>query len=415
MTHIIETVYHQPATVANLRSGLLGKYIEGFAVALMSQGYARATLRVKIRAIGRWNKWLHKRPIDVAGLNEALITEFIRTLPRTLYRQSGVRTTLHRFINYLREIGVVHTPIPSTNSEPRSFIERDYELYLSQERGLTPPTIRYNLFHVHRFLNERFGPDNIELNKLCQDDITKHILQHSSEYQQRSAQTWTSALRGFIRYLNLRGLTKTDLTGCVLKSADWNLSALPKYIEAEEVERLLKSIDCNTAVGLRDYALLLIIARLGLRGGEVVQLELEDFNWLEGTLRVHGKNARWSYLPVTKEIGEAVVNYLRKGRPTCATRRVFLTAVAPYHELKSSANVTAIVARHLKSAGIKATRAGAHLLRHSLATQMLQGGGSLEEICQVLRHLHLSTTEIYAKVNFTALKEIVQPWPGNQQ
>ena len=415
MPNIIERIYSRPATISNLRSGLFGKYIEEYALSLMSKGYALSTIRMKVRLLGQWDRWLDTQGVDIADLSESLITEFLKKQPSRLCRRNGIKILLPSFINHLREIGVVHTSPPSTKSKPRSLIERDYELYLSQEKGLTPPTIRYNLFHVHRFLSECYGSENIKLNKLCQDDIIKHILQHSCEYRPRSAQTWTSALRCFMRYLNMCGLTNTDLTGCVLKPANWNLSGLPKYIEADEVEKLLKSINRNTPTGLRDYALLLIIARLGLRAGEVAKLKLEDLNWQEGTIRVHGKNSRWSYLPITEEIGEALVKYLRKGRPACPTRSVFVTAIAPYHGFISCANVSSIVARHLKRACINVAKKGAHLLRHSLATQMLRAGGSLEEICQVLRHLHLSTTELYAKVNITALNEIVQPWPGKQK
>ncbi len=412
MANILGTIYFRPKTVANLRLGLFGRHIEEFVVLLMQQGYAALTLRGKIQWIKRWDRWLHKRTINIADIDETLITKFVKNLP-LLCRRNGVRGTLYSFINYLREIGIVHTPVPSQKSKPLSFIEQEYEIYLNQERGLTPPVIQYHLFHVHRFLTECFGTGKIKLTKLCQDDIIKHILKHSSEYEQRSAQTWISALRCFIRYLNLCKLTNTDLTGCVLKTVDWNLSSLPKYIETDKVEKLRKSINRRTSTGLRDYALLLIIARLGLRGGEAAKLEFEDFDWQKGTLRVQGKNSRWSYLPIPEDVGKAIVEYIRKGRPVCSTRRVFVTAVAPYHEFKSSAVVSHIAANHLKRASIVTHRKGTHVLRHSLATEMLRKGGSLEEICQVLRHLHSSTTEIYAKVHFTALREIAQPWPKN--
>ena len=408
MSNSLNMVYTRPDTIKELRSCLFGKYIDAFVTNLMSQGYAVGTLRGKLQMIRGWARWLSMRAINIADLDELHIEEYLNEVPR------GAKIALTSLLAYLRRIEVVLTPFPSCKRTPQPQIERDYESYLCRERGLTAATIRYHLFHVHRFLSECFGSRDIKLHRICQKDITGHILRHAPEYRQRSAQTWTSALRCFMRYLNMCGETSTDMTGCVLKTANWNLAGMPKYIEAKKVEELIESTDRSTAVGLRDYAILMIIARLGLRAGEVANLELEDFDWQEGTFRVKGKNARWACLPITKEVGGALVEYLRKGRPTCSTRRVFLTAVAPRKEIKSGATVSCIVAQHLRRAAIVVARKGAHVLRHSLATKMLRTGSSLEEICQVLRHLHLSTTEIYAKVDYTSLKEIAQPWPASR-
>jgi site-specific recombinase XerD len=404
----LSAVYTQPNTIADLRSGLFGDYIDAFLATWTSQGYSRNTLREKLRLIRGWARWLNLRGIKIVDLDESLLDGYLNEI------SGGARITLTSVLAYLRDIKVVLTACPSPEETPRLQIERDYELYLRRERGLAAITIRYHLFHVHRFLSERFGSQDIRLDRIRQKDITSHVLLHASEYRQRSAQTWISVLRCFMRYLHLRGDTTTDMTGCVLKTADWNMAGLPKYIEADKVEELLGSIDRTTAVGLRDYAILIIIARLGLRAGEVANLELEDFDWHEGTFRVKGKNARWARLPITKEVGAAVVEYLRRGRPACSTRKVFITAVAPHRGIKSGATVSGIAAQHLERADIVVARKGAHVLRHSLATKMLRSGSSLEEICQVLRHLHLSTTEIYAKVDYAALKEIAQAWPVNR-
>lgn len=408
VTDSLSSVYTRRSTITDLRSCLFGEYLDAFVATLIPQGYSVATVRGKLQLIGAWAQWLSMRPVNLADIDELLLEEYFNQVP------GGAKTTLTSFIAYLRNIGAVLTPFPSPEEEHRPQIELDYELYLCRERGLSAITVRYHLFHVHRFLVECFGSRDIKLHRIRQKDITNHILRHASEYRQRSAQNWISVLRCFMRYLSLRGETTADMTGCVLKTANWNLAGLPKYVEASEVEELIKSIDRSTPVGLRDYAILIIIARLGLRAGEVASLELEDFDWQEGKFRVKGKNTRWSCLPITKEVGEAVVAYLRRGRPICSTRRVFVTAVAPHRGMKSGATISSIVAQHLRRTAIVVAHKGAHVLRHSLATKMLRSGSSLEEICQVLRHLHLSTTEIYAKVDYAALKEITQPWPASR-
>lgn len=304
--------------------------------------------------------------------------------------------------------------VPSPDPRDLSPVERDYAHYLVHARGLTQASTRAHLFHVHRLLSESFGSKPIRLAQLRQHHITRYILRHAPAYKARSAQTWMSALRGFVRFLNLRGKTRTDLSGCVLKAAHWNLSTIPKYIEAPKVEQLLNTVDRSTPAGLRDYAILLLLARLGLRGGEIVKMELEDLHWDTGELAVRGKNSRWGHMPIPEDVGVAIVEYLRRARPRCPTRKVFIRLSAPRRGFLSSAAVTSLVAHYLDLAGIHAARKGAHVLRHSLATRMLRQGGSLEEICQVLRHVHLSTTEIYAKVDVSALRELAQPWPGSK-
>ncbi len=386
--------------------------MDGFAGSLIEQGYSRWVVRPKVRLIGELDQWLGARRIALGKMDEQLIATFLRDLSVTRRPRHGDRTTLEALLKYLREAGAVRPPVVPDDTRGPSAVEGQYERYLITERGLSPPTIRFHLFHARRFVSECFGPKPIRFKMLRQHHITQYILRHVPAYKQRSAQTWISALRGFIRYLHLRGETDTDLSGCVLKTANWNLSALPKYIEAPKVEQLLRVVNRRTRAGLRDYAILLLLARLGLRGGEVVRMELEDLHWETGELTVRGKNSRWSRLPLPADVGEAVVAYLRRGRPRCTTRSVFVRLTAPHRGLKTSSAITALVASYLDRAGIRVIRKGAHVLRHSLATRMLREGHSLEDICQVLRHLHRSTTEIYAKVDLNALRALAQPWAG---
>jgi site-specific recombinase XerD len=219
-------------------------------------------------------------------------------------------------------------------------------------------------------------------------------------------------LRAFFRFLYLRGDIATDLAACVPSVAEWRLSEVVKFLEPEEVELLLKCCDRSQPIGQRDYAILLLLARLGLRAGEVVAMMLDDIDWEAGEFTVRGKGGRQDRLPLPQDVGEALSTYLREGRPRCATRRVFICMQAPYRGFAKSTAVSEIVRRALERAGLNPPCKGAHILRHSLATGMIRAGASLAEIGEVLRHRLPRSTEIYAKVDLEALRDLAHPWPG---
>jgi len=399
-------------TIARLRAGPLASHVDGFATSLADQGYRQSSVQLKLRAIGRLGQWLAERAVGANDLDEALIVEFIHRPRRRRRRYSADGAAATSLLQYLRRTGVARPQAPVPDRRKLSAIEQDYERYLVRERGLDPRTVRYHLYHVHRLLVDSLGPGNCCVEELSYEDITRYIVRHAPAYRPRSAQCWISVLRCFVRYLHLCGRSRVNLTGSVLRTATWNLAVLPKHLSVEQIEQLLRVPDRDTAVGLRDYALLLLLARLGLRAGEIVKMELEDIDWPAGELTVRGKGSRWNRLPIPQDVGEALVAYLRYARPACAARNVFVTNVAPRYPFRSGGSVTRLVAGYLDRAGIDTPTRGAHVLRHSLATRMLGAGSSLEEIAQVLRHQHLNTTEIYAKVNLNALRSIAQPWPG---
>jgi site-specific recombinase XerD len=220
-----------------------------------------------------------------------------------------------------------------------------------------------------------------------------------------------TALRSFLRFLRQRGDIELDLATGVPTVADWGLAKVPKFLASEHVERLLQSCDQHTTIGQRDYTILLLLARLGLRAGEVVHLGLDDLNWEAGLLSVRGKGGYRTRLPLPTEVGSALARYLRYGRPACATRQVFVRMKAPRIGFASSVAIDSIVRRALKRADLAPAFKGAHLLRHSLATNLLRNGASMAEIGQLLRHRLPQTTEIYAKVDQNALATLTQPWP----
>ena len=219
-------------------------------------------------------------------------------------------------------------------------------------------------------------------------------------------------MRSFLRHLHQRGDIAADLASAIPSITNWRLSELPKLLPPEKVESVLASCDRSTATGRRDHAVLLLLARLGLRAGEVTTLTLDDLDWDKGIVTLSGKGQRREALPLPEDVGKAVAAYLRNGRPPCGTRRVFVRAVAPHRGFSSSMAVCCIVRRALARTGIDATLKGAHLLRRSLACGMLNNGASLEEIGQILRHRHPETTQIYAKLDLAALRALAPAWPG---
>ena len=219
-------------------------------------------------------------------------------------------------------------------------------------------------------------------------------------------------MRSFFRYLWHRGAISKDLSNCVPTVPNWSLSALPRFLLANEVERILTSCDRETAVGRRNYAILLLLARLGLRAGEVVGLSLDDIDWSTSQLIIRGKGGKSAPLPLARDVGQALADYLRVDRPRCGTRRVFIRSRVPYVGLGNASTISALVMRALTHAGVEAPHKGAHVLRHSLATSLLRQGGSLDEIGKLLRHQSPNTTAIYAKFDLTALDTLALPWPG---
>jgi site-specific recombinase XerD len=265
---------------------------------------------------------------------------------------------------------------------------------------------------VHRFLTERFPLGRPSLSDVRPEDITQFVLRSAGTMSGARAQLLTGALRTYFRWLYMHGEIATDLGAAVPTVARRQLAGVPKSIEPKQVEKLLRTVNRRTATGRRDYAVLLLFARLGLRQSEVARLSLDDIDWDAGEILVHGKGPRSDRLPILKDVGEALVAYLRHGRPSCATRRVFLTVRAPIRPLALQGAVNAIVTRALHRSGIPSPQKGSHLLRHSLAVRMLRQGASLGEIGEILRHRRLDTTAIYAKVDLKALRALAQPWPG---
>jgi integrase/recombinase XerD len=284
--------------------------------------------------------------------------------------------------------------------------------YLRDERMLTEVTIVYYVAFVRSFLADRFGDGPVRLPRLCASDVVRFVQHLAPRLHLKRAKLLTTALRSFLHYARYLGQVTCDLAAAVPTVANWSMPSIPRAIPADAVRRLLASINRRTVTGRRDYAILLMLARLGLRASEVVRLELEDIDWNVGSITVQGKGDQHSVLPLPADVGSAITAYLRHGRPQSGSRRVFLRAKAPVRGFLGSQAIASLVRHNLARAGIQAPTNGAHQFRHALATEMLRHGASLAEIGEVLRHHSPETTKIYTKVDLDSLRALALPWPG---
>jgi len=389
--------------------GPIASHIDGFAKLLADEGYARPTVRSKCLLVAHLSHWLEWRRLPLAQLDEGKLKQFYAHHRHSIRR--GDVWTGQQLLKLLRGLGVISALPQKIDRTVLGQLTRDYERFLSSQRGLAPATLSSYLPIVRRFLTERFGSTAVRVEDLRPPDLHRFILRQVPRGSRNYAKLMVTALRSFLGFLFQRGAIKTDLLAGVPGVANWRLSHLPKSLPPDQVERLLQCCDRSTPSGQRDYAILLLLARLGLRGGEVLAMTLDDPDWERGEIVVRGKGQRLERLPLPKDVGAALVHYLRHVRPSCSTRKLFIRMRAPRRGLRLSA-ICCVIRRALKRAGLDPDFKGAHLLRHSLATNMLRKGASLSEIGQLLRHAQPTTTQIYAKVDIEALRRIALPWMG---
>ncbi|HVB57027.1 MAG TPA: site-specific integrase [Candidatus Acidoferrales bacterium] len=395
--------------------GPLSAYIPGFAQWTREQGYAFPTRRQKVHLAGCFSRWLGQQ---VANMHRRVGPEhaarYLRYRARHVQIQADDAFTLKQFFDFLRRQGVLPAEkIPSPRLSPVEQALHAFKCYLREERMLREASAMSYLPSVRRFLADRFGDRPVRLSRLCAGDVVRFVQHQAQRLQSRSAaQMLTTALRSFLHYARYLGQIKCDLASAVPTVANWSMPSVPRAIAAGAARRLLVSINRRTATGRRDYAILLLLARLGLRASEVVRLELEDIDWNAGSVTVQGKGGRRSVLPLPADVGSTIVMYLRHGRPRCSCRRIFLRTKAPIRGLFGNQAIASIVRHNLVRAGIQAPTYGAHQFRHALATEMLHHGASLAEIGQVLRHRSPESTKIYTKVDLDSLRALALPWPG---
>jgi site-specific recombinase XerD len=408
---MLEDVVVVPAVVERLRSCPLGAHLDAFCTSLSALGYSRQTIREKVWTVARLAGWMASKRLAVADLDEQRVTEFVGAQRRRGRYRRGTRGTLLRLLAQLRDAAVVPTPTPTRDDSPGAVLLARYEEYLRRERALAKSTITAYLPFVRALVAERLGGGAARPDTLCPGDVRDFLLARVRHMAPKRGQYMASALRSFLRFLFLRGEIRTDLALTIPTVRQWRLSSVPRHLPARDVERLLRACDRSSATGRRDHAVLLLLARLGLRASEIGALELGDLRWREGEIVVRGKGLVRDRLPLIPDVGKALALYLRKDRSPCSSRCVFLCRRAPHRGFAHPSTVSTIVARALVRAGLAPAMRGAHLLRHSLATTMVRRGASLTEIGQVLRHRSPNTTEIYAKLDFDALRDVAMPWP----
>lgn len=406
--------FRDPRTFVRLQVGPLGPYLAAYAGQLHAQQYAQRSARERIQLVADFSRWLDQHRISVRELTPQHTTQYLRDRIQQGRRpRRGDAAALDRVLDLLRQMAIITGPPAPVVATPAARVQAEFDRYLQQERALAPWTrVVYGTF-AGRFLTERFTTDPVDLSCLAAPDVTGFVQRHAARQQPKYSQLMTTALRAFLRFARLRGDITTDLAAAVPSVATWSLSSLPRSLPPDQVQRVLDRCNTKTAVGRRDLAILLLLARLGLRGGEVAALTLEDIDWRAGRLTVRGKGGHVSPLPLPVDVGRAVAVYVQHGRPQgTSCRRVFMRVLAPARGFNDQKAVGCVVKRALIRAGIESPRKGAHLFRHSLATQMLRHGASLAEIGEVLRHRSPHTTAIYAKVDLAALRTLAVAWPG---
>jgi len=393
-------------------TGPLYVYIAGFAASLASQGFAGTSMEHRVRLLWALDEWMRKHRMSIEDLTEERIEQFFRDRGKSYSKKIGECATLRFLLKYLREAKVVGPPGSQPEASPLDQLQASFAQHLTEQRGLRPTTLEQYLFHTRRFLLGRFGSGALRLDELNSQDIVRCVLGQARTVSRHAARCMAKALRSLLRFLHQRGDIATDLAASVPSVAYWSLAELPKYLTPWQIALVLKHSEQGNATVQRDRAILLLLARLGLRASEVVRMRLEDIDWEAGELTVHGKGGRDDRLPLPRDVGQCLAEYLRRIRPKCPYREVFIRARAPHQGFADSAAVDIVVQRALRRAGLNPATRGAHLFRHGLATRMLRNGASLAEIGTVLRHQSVCATSIYAKVDLTALRTLAQPWPG---
>jgi integrase/recombinase XerD len=387
-------------------TGSLVRHAAGFRADLEAQGYRRNAVANQLQLFAHVSRWLESKGLRPEHLTHELVLQFLSARRAAGYSLWLSEKGVAPLLTYLRGLGVVPVAEPPVAAAPADRVLGEFRSYLVHERGLAPGTVAADVHVARLFIAARARP-GLGLEGLTPADVVAFV---NAQCEQRSAAYVTTGLRAFLRFCHLSGRTPRSLVGAVPQVASWRLAKLPKAVPPDTVTALLVSCDRRTTYGRRDFAVLMLLSRLGLRAGEVAGLRLEDIDWRAGELVVRGKGSKLDRLPLPADVGQAVAAWLRRGRPRCAAREVFTRVRAPHGKL-SSGGVGAIVRAACVRAGVDGVHA--HRLRHSVATQMLRAGAGLAEIGQVLRHESPLTTAIYAKVDRDGLRELASPWPAH--
>lgn len=396
-------------TLKRWKRGPLSPYLDGFIHRLSECNYSPATGGDYIRCIGHWSLWLEEKGLAAHQLDQCKIDDYLQAVKHQ--RGVVISSAPHRFfLSYLRELGVIPRPEPKAAGKIDSIVD-EYLDYLRNVRGLAESTLVHRRLITRRFLMERFASKSVRLSRLNSQDVIRHIQAHVNEYCVLYRSQIVQILRDFYRFLHLNGSFRKDIASGILAPPFWKPTPRPAYLNPPDMDRLLAACERTTPLGLRNYAILVMLIRLGVRSGEVQGLTLDDIDWQTGQITVCGKGNKRRQLPLLHEVGEALAAYLKEGRPPSPCRYVFLRMRAPWKELTSTA-IYKIVKNALKESKLNPPKRGPHLLRHSFATHLRSQGAMLPEVGRMLGHDHTLSPAAYAHVAPNELQAIIEPWPG---
>jgi len=392
-----------------LMRGPVAPFAEAYAAELRARGYTRLSTVNQLRQVGRLSRWLEADGCEASELSRERIEEFLvwqRVGGR--HRCQWSRPGLLCLLEVLCGLGVpAAAGEPAPAGSPTELLLASFARYLLVERGLADGTVRGYVRHARRFLDGL--PSGGALAGVSAGEVTGAVLGVAGSGVSVSAtQYFMSGLRAFLRFCFVEGLLEADLSQAALAVTGRRRSSLPQGIGRTDASALLAACDRRSRLGRRDYAVIILLLRLGLRRGEVARLRLDDVDWRAGELLVRGKGGRVDRLPLPADVGGAIASYLRRGRPASGRRELFLRARAPYEPV-ASGTVSSTVRRACRRAGIP--EVGAHRLRHTTACEMVAAHVPLERIAQVLRHRSLQSTAIYARVDLDQLRLLAAPWP----
>ena len=390
-----------------LVSGPLAPFVARFELKLGEAGYTPGSAVTQMRLLAHLSGWLSANHLEVIDLTDRRIDEFFEARRARNCTWCVSREALQPLLALLSELNVLPASEPLAVGSPADVVLAKFHRYLLNERGLAATTACAYVYRARRFVEG--CPLGAQLAATTTSDVTRAVLMESATLSIGATQFFVAALRSFLRFCSMEGLIAADLSAAALPVTGRRPSSLPRGISSRDANAVLNSCDRGENVGRRDYAMIVMLLRLGLRATEVATLKLDDLDWRAAELVVHGKGRRDGRLPLPADVGEAIAAWLQHGRPKTTSREVFLSVQAPIVAL-GRGGVGSIVRHACVRAGVP--QVGPHRLRHTMATEMVNRGVPLAEISQVLRHRSLSSTAIYARVDLEGLRRIARPWPG---
>lgn len=409
---MLKTYFKCERTREYYSAGTAGRYLDAFAQWFEENGYQRQTIRRRIVGAAQFAGWVEASGWTVPELDSTILDAFGRHLAGEdrLRCSSGDFTVrflaARHFLHFLQVRGIAAAPaVVSTRPAPPAML-CDFRAWMLSQRGVSERTLN----GYHAVLLDLLKTLGEQAELFTAKGLREFVLERVHRHNPASARNVVTAVRMLVRFLIATDRCEPGLYAAIPTIAAWRLSTLPRYLPSEDVERVIGACDVSTPRGARDKAVILLLARLGLRASDVAGLSFDDIEWRTGTLMVTGKNRRQARLPLPQEVGDALLYYLEHGRPHARTAKLFISTLAPLRPL-AQPTISQIAARALRRAGIDAPVFGAHVFRHSLATTMLRQGASLEAIGEVLRHASVETTAHYAKVDHPLLQTVALPWP----